>query len=318
MKLLILGYSNIVQKKALKGISQVDSIEKIDIASQSRFEEAKKDPLINGEVYSDYDVALSETEAELVYVSTVNSFHFVLAKKALLAGKHVVVDKPSFMHESELKEIIEIAKEKNLFVSEAIIYGYHPQFQKTKEIFEQSGAPVNRMSCVFSFPPFPNEDGYQYIPEFGGGAVYDLGPYALTPGRIFFGTDPKEIKAVVTHRHENDLNTSFSIMAVYPGNKVFVGHFGFNSAYKSHLTLIGKNAVVDMPVPFSPPSTLENELSINVNNERDTIKVEAKDNFEAYFAAIVDDLSAGKVEEHRNRLFTDFKALEMLKKSISL
>jgi len=317
IELLIVGYSGIVKKKALQGISQIPELAKIDVVSKSRAQEALQDEKITGKVFTDYDDAFENSTAKVAYVSTVNSLHAPLAKKALRSGMHVIVDKPSFLTEYETIELTNLAKEKNLCLAEATIYADHPQIIAAKDEYAKTNSSVKKISSIFSFPPFPDRTAYKYDKQLGGGAILDIGPYALTPGRVFFGTQPISIDARISRVDaETGIDMAFSMMATYPDDKIIVGHFGFDSAYKSHMTLIGEKVTIDIPVPFSPPSSLQNELVVNAENNWKTIKCEAGDNFTLYFQRVFKDILNNDYIKHIDLLLEDFNALKMLKDSI--
>ena len=83
-------------------------------------------------IETDYDVFLKNPEIETVYVGIANLVHFEYAKKALKAGKHVILEKPFTVTGAEARELASIAKEKNLFIWEAFIIPYLPAYQTVK------------------------------------------------------------------------------------------------------------------------------------------------------------------------------------------
>src|ERR1700738_3425542 len=96
MRLLILGYSSIAERRVIPAAAKVAAIEEISIASKSRPEPgqgwAKR-----GRFFTDYDSALLESRSDIVYLSLPNAMHEHWAMAALAAGKHVLVDKPAMM-----------------------------------------------------------------------------------------------------------------------------------------------------------------------------------------------------------------------------
>ena len=106
MKILLLGYSNIAKKRFINYFIKKKLI--LYIASES-FKD--KIPNISKQFYS-YEVALKQSDADIVYISLPNSLHYKWALKALSLGYHVVVDKPICDKTYELKEIIKISKKK--------------------------------------------------------------------------------------------------------------------------------------------------------------------------------------------------------------
>ena len=95
MRLLILGYSSIVERRVIPAAAKVDAIAQISIASKSR-PQPESWPK-QGRFFSDYAMALRDGDADVVYLSLPHAMHEAWVLAALAAGKHVVVDKPAMM-----------------------------------------------------------------------------------------------------------------------------------------------------------------------------------------------------------------------------
>src|SRR5450631_4752909 len=96
MQLLILGYSSIVQRRVLPAAAKTAAIGEISIASKSR-PQPNGGWQKSGRFFTDYDTALRESGADIVYVSLPNAMHEHWILAALASGKHVVVDKPAMV-----------------------------------------------------------------------------------------------------------------------------------------------------------------------------------------------------------------------------
>ena len=90
MRLLILGFSSIVQRRVIPAAAATEAIDEISIASRSRAEPDQGWPK-RGRFFSDYDAALRESYADVVYLSLPNAMHENWVLAALGAGKHVIV-----------------------------------------------------------------------------------------------------------------------------------------------------------------------------------------------------------------------------------
>ena len=124
INLLILGNSNFVQRRVLSSLNKIKEID-YKICSKSQ-----KNKNI---FYSDYIEAL-KSKPDIVYISLVNHLHYKFAKLALTKGFHVIVDKPIAPKLSQVKELIKIAKKKNLLLSEATLFNYHSVFHKIDKL----------------------------------------------------------------------------------------------------------------------------------------------------------------------------------------
>ena len=109
MRLLLIGYSKIAQKRVLPALAEA-GITGADVASRTRAAEVALPEGIAGRVYGDYEAALDESDADLVYVSTVNSAHAEWAQKALGHGFHVVVDKPACTSLGDTERLLDLAQ----------------------------------------------------------------------------------------------------------------------------------------------------------------------------------------------------------------
>ena len=87
-------------------------------------------------VYTDYDAMLADPDIELVYIATPNSLHYAQTKAALLAGKNVLCEKPFVPTVAEADELIALAKEKHLFLFEAITTAHHPNYALAKQYLD--------------------------------------------------------------------------------------------------------------------------------------------------------------------------------------
>src|SRR5688500_20280379 len=77
---------------------------------------------------------------------------------------------------------------------------------------------------------------FRYRECYGGGALWDLGPYAVSVGRILFGGEPTAIAGqVLTRGGPDDVDTAFNLAATYSDGRSAVGHFGFNTVYRNRL-----------------------------------------------------------------------------------
>ena len=313
MHVLVIGYSTIVQKRVLSALTQIPVVTRIDIASQ-------RSGLIEGlhrefevQFFGDYEVALTESKAHLVYVSTVNSLHAKWVEESVRKGFHVIVDKPAFTSIEDTKRLVELSRKKNLCLAESTVYAYHPQIRLARDIFLSANSEPKTLTATFSFPPL-NQDNFRYNADLGGGALFDLGPYAVSLGRVFFGEYPKEIFCRCHKRNnESNVDTGFSAMAVYSHGRSMLGCFGFDTEYRNCLNMLGPNVSLDMERVFTTLADMANIIKVKQYNKSTIVKVPKADSFLIFLAKIIngiqtdnhlgfaDDLLADAVVLHKMR-----------------
>lgn len=138
--------------------------------------------------YGSYEEMVSDSNVDLVYIATPHSHHFRHAMLALEHGKPVLVEKAFTANASEAELLIDTARSKGLFITEAIWTRYMPLSHKVKEIMESGviGEPRALTATLCYMMEFKERI---VRADLCGGALLDLGVYSLNFARMYFGTD---------------------------------------------------------------------------------------------------------------------------------
>ena len=121
MQLLILGLSSIVQRRVIPAAAGSEAINGISIASKSRPEPDEGWPK-RGRFFSDYETALRESDADIVYLSLPNAMHEHWVLAALGSGKHVLVDKPAMLTREACQRGVTEARRSGRLLAEATVF----------------------------------------------------------------------------------------------------------------------------------------------------------------------------------------------------
>ncbi|MDG2306760.1 MAG: Gfo/Idh/MocA family oxidoreductase [Candidatus Binatia bacterium] len=305
MRILILGDSAIARKRLLPALATLSEVTGVEVASRSA----------SGAAFSDYESALAKSDADLVYVSLVNSSHALWAERALDTGRHVVVDKPAFLEREQAERLVELSRSRRLCLAEATAYTRHPQLTAIRDLFVRSGDAPRSIVATFSFPPLDAEN-FRYRKALGGGALYDLGPYAVSPGRLFWGERPAEVECrILSTAGPDDVETSFSVLMIYTGGRALVGQFGFATAYRNRLSLLGNHRCVDVDRVFTTPASLDNELRVSQEGEVSVVKTPAADSFALFMKEVLAKIATRDLEGLRAELLEDALLLERMRRS---
>lgn len=136
--------------------------------------------------YGSHDQLLADGEVDIVYISTVNAAHFTWARKALLAGKHVVCEKPCTTSVAETQALFDLARERGLFFMEAQKMLFLPAVLALEEkIREGALGQVYMAQLSHSFPGSYN--GWMFDKAAGGGPLLSSGIYAVELMTWLFG-----------------------------------------------------------------------------------------------------------------------------------
>ena len=169
-------------------------------------------------VYTSMDEMLSDSTIDMVYVASPNSIHYGQAKAALLAGKHVICEKPFAPTVAEADELIALAKEKGLFLFEAITTAHHPHYGYIRENLPKLGKlkMVTATFCQYSsrYPALLAGKASPVLNHaFAGGALMDINLYNIDFVGGLFGA-PKSVR-YFPNRHETGVDTSGMLVLEY-------------------------------------------------------------------------------------------------------
>ncbi len=145
--------------------------------------------------YGDYAQMLREAKPDAVYVATTHNFHYENVKLCLEQGVHVLCEKPFVLNSKDAKELFALAKEKGLLLMEAMWSRYLPQTRKVRQwLADGEIGTVRLASGVVGFKGAKDANNRVFSPKLAGGAVYDIGVYAIELMTYFIDQKLKDVK----------------------------------------------------------------------------------------------------------------------------
>jgi len=213
--------------------------------------------------FGSYDEMLASEEIDAVYIPLPTSHHVEWAVKAANAGKHVLCEKPISLKAGDIKKIISARDKNKVFVSEAFMVTYHPQWLKVRELLAK-GTIGNLRHIDASFTYF-NKDpkNMRNRPELGGGALPDIGVYPTVSARFATGLEPKRVQASV--EFDPKLKTDFyaNVLAEFPGfNMTF--YVSTQMGNRQTMVFHGDKGFIELSAPFN--SNLYEGDEVRVHN----------------------------------------------------
>ena len=168
--------------------------------------------------YGSYDELIADPDIDLVYIAVPHSHHFDVTRRAIEAGKPCLVEKSFMLNASEAAAIIAIAREKGVFVAEAMWPRYMPVRETARELLKSGiiGEPVT----AFASLAFNVSNKERVLsPELGGGALLDLGVYLLNFVRMYFDEPIEQISSSCV-KSQTGVDASESITLTLSGGKL--------------------------------------------------------------------------------------------------
>jgi predicted dehydrogenase len=201
--------------------------------------------------YGSYEAMLADPDIEAVYNPLPNHLHVPLTLAAARAGKHVLCEKPMALNAADLEALRPYAGK--VHIREAFMVRHHPQWIETRELVRSGAIGALRLIQV-GFSYF-NDDpaNIRNRADVGGGALYDIGCYAIVAARWFFEADPQ--RAIATM----DLDPAFGTDRCTSGLLDFGAgrQLAFSVATQAvpyqRVQLLGTRGRIEIEIPFNAP-----------------------------------------------------------------
>jgi predicted dehydrogenase len=223
--------------------------------------------------YGSYAELLADPDVQLVYVAVPHHMHFSVTRDAILAGKPCLVEKSFMMNATEAAAILALAREKGVFVAEAMWPRYMPVLQMGRELLASGIIGEPRMITGTITYNVSDKERVQK-PEMGGGALLDLGVYVLNFVRMYCDSPISQINTtcirsesgvdateVITMLLEDGTLASVQASAWCQGENVGViagttGYLLFDDLiHPLNIRVCRKRHIVEKEIPVPPQIT---------------------------------------------------------------
>ena len=162
--------------------------------------------------YGSYAELIADPDVDLIYVGTPHSHHYDVTKEALLAGKPCLVEKAFMANHRQAKEVVDLARERKVFLAEAIWTRYQPARKMVKDLIDSGRIGTPRLVTA-TLGYSMGEKPRIMRADLCGGALLDLGVYALNFVRMFFDADIVNMESLcVKSKTGMDLTNAISMV----------------------------------------------------------------------------------------------------------
>ena len=296
----VLGPADIAIRKMIPAFMKCDDVEFIGIAVASEEErtlicdidiqnkneitnksKAKANEIIKkfgGKIYFGYETLLQSKDIDAIYIALPPKLHYFWGKKALENNLHVFMEKPFATSLKETEELVCIAKEKKLAITENFAFIYHPQIQKIQEIIDKKQiGEIKLIRSNFGFP-FRGSNDFRYKKELGGGSLLDCGCYTIKMAQLLLGNIKIE-SSLLFAQPDYEVDIYGTITATNDKNEIAQLSFSMNQQYKCELEIIGTKGYVKTDRIYTAPDDYTVEIIITKGLETQTIEVPPANQF---------------------------------------
>ena len=303
----ILGPGFIATRAVIPALRQVRDARVLAVASRDR--ERARETAVQFQierVYDSYQALLDDPEVQAVYIALPNHLHCEWTLRAAQAGKHVLCEKPLALSTVECDRMIAACQQANVLLMEAVMYRFHPRMIALKQMLSSGATGIPRfIHTAFSFP-FNSPDNYRAYPQFGGGALLDVGSYCINAVRWLTGLEPNSAQSIASY--SQGIDVSISAMFRFDqndiqkdvqqegGQKEIVAHIqcSFASAEYQVIEVVGSEGAVTAPLAFTAWRNDTTALHIQRGSQFERLEFAPADPYQLMASHFTDCVLEGK------------------------
>jgi predicted dehydrogenase len=244
--------------------------------------------------HASYAALADDPDVDVVYVATPHPFHREHSILCLEGGKPVLCEKPFAINASEAEDVITLAREKGLFLMEAMWTRFLPLLVEVRELLAEGAiGEVRALFADFGFRTAFDPQSRLFDPHLGGGALLDVGVYPVSLASMVFGAAPSRINGMA-HLGQTGVDEQSAVILGYDQGQLAILAAAVRTEMPQEAVLIGTEGQIRIHTPWWRPTTLtlsragQEDESLHLPYEGNGYNYEA--------AAVMDCLRAGRTE----------------------
>lgn len=262
----ILSTAKIAKQHVIPALQAAGNCEVVAVASRDEARAAAFAAELGIErSYGTYDELIADPDIDVIYNPLPNHLHAPLTLQAAAAGKHVLCEKPFTMDLAEARTLerdLE-ALDTGAKVMEGFMYQFHPQWEAVLELVE-SGR-IGRVIAVQTWFSYFGDDpaNIRHVPEWGGGALMDIGCYAIHSARRLFDAEPVRVRGSLEIHETYGVDVTASAVLDFPdGQATFT--VATQSDMDQRVHVVGSEGRIEITRPFN--ALTDREMIVRVGS----------------------------------------------------
>ncbi|GAA1403703.1 Gfo/Idh/MocA family oxidoreductase [Kitasatospora putterlickiae] len=286
----VIGCADIAWRRTLPAMRAEPGVELRAVASRDLSKAERFTGSFGGVAVNGYAELLKRDDLDAVYIPLPTGMHGEWVERALLAGKHVLVEKPLTTRSREAGRLVALAEERGRLLLENMMFLHHPQHRQVDELVSGGAiGEVRSFLSTFTIPPRPPDD-IRYRPDAGGGALMDTGVYPIRAALRFLGPRLRLVGAVLRVERARGVVVGGSVLLSDPDGVTAQLSFGMEHSYCTGYELRGDSGRLSLDRVFTPPPGHRPVVRIERQDGCEEIALPPGDQFAnmiAFFAAAV-------------------------------
>ncbi|CAN5582526.1 Gfo/Idh/MocA family oxidoreductase [soil metagenome] len=288
----ILGAGSIA-RKFVTGVKALDDHQVLAVGSRQQATADKfADEFDIPHRHASYEALVADPEVDAIYVATPHPMHKENTLLSLRGGKAVLCEKPFTINAAETQEIIAEARQRKIFLMEAMWTRYIPIIQEAHRLVKEGAIGAVRMvTADFGYRAGFRPESRAFDPALGGGALLDVGIYPLSLAAMFLGT-PDRISSLA-NLGQTGVDEESAFILGYPTGAMAILYTAVRTNTPQDAVIMGENGMIRIHPPFWIPK----KLTLTVAGKAQEIEMPYVANGYNYEAAeVANCVRAGKLE----------------------
>jgi predicted dehydrogenase len=244
--------------------------------------------------HASYAALADDPDVDVVYVATPHPFHREHSLLCLEGSKPVLCEKPFAINASEAEDVITLAREKGLFLMEAMWTRFLPVLVKVRELLAEGAiGEIRALFADFGFRTAFDPQSRLFDPHLGGGALLDVGVYPVSLASMVFGAAPSRINGMA-HLGQTGVDEQSAVILSYDQGQLAILAAAVRTEMPQEAVLMGTEGQIRIHAPWWRPTALTLSLP---GQEDESLHLPYEGNGYNYeAAAVMDCLRAGRTE----------------------
>ena len=278
----MLGAARIATRKVIPAMQRGHWSEVAAIASRDASKAADAAARLGiPKSFGSYEALLADPGVDAVYVALPNHLHVPWSRRAAEAGKHVLCEKPLALSAGEARTLIDVRDRAGVQIQEAFMVRSHPQWIKARDLVR--AGRIGALRSMLGHFSYFNDDqsNIRNVPEFGGGALMDIGCYLINTARFIFDAEPMRVAGAIERDPHFGVDRLASMLLDF-GHGHLAGTCSTQMVPYQRINIFGTIGRIEIEIPFNAPNDRPCRIYVDGGGTVDTTEVIALDVCDQY------------------------------------
>lgn len=273
----IMGCADIALRRMLPAFAACQGTTVTAVASRDGDKARKVAAEYGCRAWAGYPALLEDPDVEAVYIPLPLALHSEWIERSLLAGKHVLGEKPLSQDPATTRRLFALARSRGVVLAENIMFVHHRQHQSVRDLISDGViGEVRAVTAVFAIPP-PPPGNIRYRQDLGGGALMDIGIHPLLLSQCLLGPEAAVAGSVLRWHPSHGVDTSGAVLLAAPDGRTAQVAFGMEHSYRSAYEVWGSAGRIILERAYAPPASHRPVLRIETAAGAEDVVLAADD-----------------------------------------